>query len=69
MLQSRWEGLLGHTIRLEFRGGYSVRGVLKQDKKGYVLVEDAGHDIYTHYFEPDEVAAITERVPREGKQE
>jgi len=61
MLQSRWEGLLNKSVRLRFRGGHAIKGTLKQDAKGYVLVESTGYDTFAHYFEPDEVAVVSER--------
>ena len=69
MLIGRIEGLLGKEVKLTFDNGVALRGVLKQDKKGYVLVEKLPYVDAAHYFEIDRVTAITIRTLRTAEDE
>lgn len=76
MLVGRMEGLLDKEVTLTLVGGSYKKGILKQDKKGYLLIdtfsvfEYPNSNTYNiHYFELDKVVAITVKVVKEKEDE
>ena len=67
-LTARWEGLLerGNRVKLFMAGGWCPVGRLKQDSKGYVLINDY-YKNQVIYFEAGDVVAIEESDVQGGE--